>query len=275
MRKITVGFLLTLMIWGCNKKDDNQPIDDDVDIIPIKYSIPVGSTFEWRLDALPNNFTTSADVVDIDAFGATPELIANLKAQGKTVIAYISVGSVENYRSDANQFPEEVIGNVYEGYENENWLDISNIDALSSILKARFDMVKAKGFDGIEPDNIDGYQNNSGFSLNKADALAFCRWLIKEAHDRELSIGQKNAPELIPELVDEFDWMLTESAIKQGWHTSTVPYITQNKAVFTTEYDDVTTLDQFKNNACTIANQNNFSALYKHRILNNVAIYCD
>src|SRR5690606_27116803 len=107
------------------------------------YVIPTGKTFEWRLDSLTNNYTTTADVIDIDAFSATPELVANLKTQGKTVIAYLSVGSVENYRPDASDFPQGVIGNEYDGYPDEKWLDIREIELLAPIMEARFNMVKS------------------------------------------------------------------------------------------------------------------------------------
>lgn len=254
---------------------DGTDDSENIDTPNSPYVIPVGQTFEWRLDDLSDDYMTTAEVVDIDAFSATPELVANLKAQGKIVIAYISAGSVEDFRDDANQFPEEVIGSVYEGFENENWLDIRNIDAIAPILRARLDMIKEKGFDGVEPDNINGYQNNSGFPLTVENTKPFCRWLIEEAHSRGLSIGQKNAEELVPDLVDEFDWILTEGAVDGNWYQDVIPYIEAGKAVFLTEYTDDMTENQFQNNVCPIATTNNFSAVLKDRDLTNTTVYCN
>lgn len=42
------------------------------------------------------------------------------------MVCYISIGSVENWRDDADDFPAEAIGNDYDGWEGEKWLDINN-----------------------------------------------------------------------------------------------------------------------------------------------------
>jgi hypothetical protein len=57
-----------------------------------------------------------------------------------------------------------VIGNDYEGWPGEKWLDIRQIDQLAPIMRARLDACRAKGFDGIEPDNIDEYTNDTGMT---------------------------------------------------------------------------------------------------------------
>ena len=48
------------------------------------------------------------------------------------------------------------LGQRRRGLAGEYWLDIRRINDLAPIMQARFQMCKAKGFDGIEPDNIDG-----------------------------------------------------------------------------------------------------------------------
>ena len=44
-------------------------------------------------------------------------------------------------------------------------MDIRRIDLLAPVMDARLDQCASKGFDGIEPDNIDGYTNDTGFPL--------------------------------------------------------------------------------------------------------------
>ncbi len=56
------------------------------------------------------------------------------------------------------------MGSELEGWAGERWLDISN-PALKPIMLARLDLAHIKGCDGVEPDNVDGYTNNSGFNL--------------------------------------------------------------------------------------------------------------
>jgi endo-alpha-1,4-polygalactosaminidase (GH114 family) len=232
------------------------------------------ATFEWRLDDLPDNFIASVDVIDIDAFAATPQLVANLQAQNTKVIAYVSVGSFEDFREDATSFPASVKGNTYDGFPDEKWLDIRKIDIIGPIMKARLDMIKAKGFDGIEPDNINGYQNNTGFNLTEQDAITYSRWLIREAHARGLSIGQKNAEELIPTLVNEFDWFLAEDAYVDDFYTTMKPYIDANKAVFLVEYTDRINRANFNSQVCPESSRLQYTAILKNRDLTNTTFYC-
>jgi endo-alpha-1,4-polygalactosaminidase (GH114 family) len=270
--KILAAALFSIVLIACSGINDeiseNQQPNSN-------YVIPIGKTFEWRLDSLNNNYSTNADVIDIDAFSATADLVANLKAQGKTVIAYLSVGSVENYRPDTNEFPESIIGNDYEGYPDEKWLDIRQIELLAPIMEARFNMIKNKGFDGIEPDNMNGYQNNTGFNISEEDAIVYSRWLIEQAHSRQLSIGQKNAEELIPILFDEFDWVLAEDAFVDDFYEELSPFISVGKAVFLVEYTDIISSENFQTQICPEAISRNYSAVLKNRDLTDVTFYCN
>ncbi len=65
---------------------------------------------------------------------------------------------------------------------------------LAPLMRARLDLCQAKGFDAVEPDNIDGYQvdGGTGFPLTAGDQLRYNRWIAAEAHCRGLSIGLKN-----------------------------------------------------------------------------------
>lgn len=187
--KFSHFFPSIVLLFLCCSTDGDPENEAERPTATSIYVPKPGTSFEWRLDNLPDNYTTTAEAIDIDAFSATKELVSNLQEQGKKVIAYISVWSIENFRQDADQFPQEVVGAVYEGFEDENWLDVRNINVIGPILKARLDMIKEKGFDAAEPDNLNGYQNNTGFPLTQADAIIFSRWLIKEAHERGLFIG--------------------------------------------------------------------------------------
>jgi len=77
-----------------------------------------------------------------------------------------------------------VLGNDYEGWAGEKWLDIRQISTLAPIMRARLDLCKQKGFDAVEPDNIDGYTNATGFPLTAQDQLDYNIWLANEAHAR-------------------------------------------------------------------------------------------
>jgi hypothetical protein len=197
-----------------------------------------GTAWQWQLTGDPIDLHPSASVYDLDLFETDASTVSALHVQGQKVICYLSAGSWEDWRPDAQAFPEEIIGEKYQGWPGERWLDIRRLDVLGKILRQRLDLCRAKGFDGIEPDNIDAYANETGFPLTASDQLTFDRWLAAEAHARGLSIGLKNDPEHAAELVSDFDWALTEDCFDQGWCEAMRPFLEAGKAVFAAEYTD-------------------------------------
>ena len=227
----------------------------------------------WQIDLSSEIIDTSysVQVYDLDLFDTSESTIRELKEKDIFLICYISVGSWENWRPDKNDFPEEIIGKDYTGWPGEKWLDIRRLDLLAPILQARFDLCKEKGFDGIDPDNVDVYQNDSGFPLTAADQLAFNRWLADEAHVRGLSIGLKNDPDQAEELEPWFDWALTEECFQQDWCTQMLPFTQAGKAVFAAEYTDSgVKLENF----CPLAVELNISLLLKKRNLGSWMEQC-
>ena len=57
---------------------------------------------------------------------------------------------------------------------------------------ARLDLAQQRGCDGVEPDNVQSYDDDTGFELTAADQLAFNRRVADEAHARGLAVGLKN-----------------------------------------------------------------------------------
>ena len=223
----------------------------------------LNATWQWQL-SLPIDESIDVDIIDIDLFDNDADVVAALHDQGRKVICYISVGSWEDWRPDKEQFPAVIIGNEYDGWPGENWLDIRRIDLLAPIITARLDMCQAKGFDGIEPDNIDSYTNDTGFPLTYQDQLQYNIWLAKEALARGLSIGLKNDSEQAHDLLPYFDWALTEDCFDQGWCAEMLPFIAAGKPVFAAEYTDTgSTLNEF----CPQASAMNISAILKNRSL--------
>jgi hypothetical protein len=223
----------------------------------------LNTRWQWQLTT-PIDQSVDAIMYDVDLFDTPASVVDALHAQGRKVVCYISVGSWENWRPDANQFPPQVIGADYAGWPGEKWLDIRRLDLLAPILRARFDQCRAKGFDALEPDNIDGYTNHTGFPLTAQDQLNYNVWLANEAHARGLSIGLKNDADQAAELLPYFDWALTEDCFDQGWCDQVTPFIASGKAVFAAEYTDTgLTLDQF----CPQVSVLNFNAILKHREL--------
>ena len=180
----------------------------------------------------------AAQVFDIDLY-ADQSVIDTLHSRGVKVICYISVGSWEDWRPDASQFPKQVLGSDYEGWPGEKWLDIRRNDLLAPIMRARLDLCRAKNFDGVEPDNIEIHENKTGFPLTYPDQLAYAHWLADEAHARGLAIGLKNAPDMVADSISFFDFAITEDCYFYGWCGRMLPFIEAGKAVFAAEYTDM------------------------------------
>lgn len=257
-------------VW---RTDTPQVTDGDEGIyLPIVLTPPASSdwwvpavqtSWQWQLNQ-PVDQSFDVEMYDVDMFDTDASVVTALHARGRKVICYISVGSWEDWRPDEDQFPASVTGKDYEGWPGEKWLDIRQIDLLAPIMRARLDLCKVKGFDGIEPDNIDGYTNDSGFPLTYQDQLNYNLWLASEAHARGLSIGLKNDSDQVADLLQYFDWAMTEDCFAEDWCSDLVPFVSAGKAVFAAEYTDMgVTLEDF----CPQASAIKFNAILKHRDL--------
>jgi hypothetical protein len=228
---------------------------------------PPGTSWQWQLTGLPVDTSLDVEMYDIDLFDNEAPTVAALQAQGRKVVCYLSAGSWEDWRPDANQFPASVLGQEYEGWPGERWLDIRQIDLLAPVMRARLDRCQAMGFDGVEPDNVDGYANETGFPLTYGDQLAYNRWLAAEAHARGLSIGLKNDGEQVRELLPDFDWALTEDCFAQEECGAFAPFVAAGKAVFAAEYTDEWRAEEFTGDVCPQAGALAFRVILKDRDL--------
>ena len=221
----------------------------------------IGLTWQWQIGDLDIDTSVEADVYDVDLY-VDQATIDELHAKGRKVICYISVGSYEDWRPDKDQFPPEVLGSDYDGWVGEKWLDIRRIDLLAPIMRARLDLCKSKGFDALEPDNMEIYTNDTGFPLTYEDQLKFALWLADEAHQRGLAIGQKNAADQVVDLVDVYDFAITEDYFFYKEAKKMLPYIEAGKPVFAAEYTD---LPGDFSAFCAQAKQLKFSVILKNR----------
>jgi hypothetical protein len=191
-------------------------------------------TWYWQLSGTVNNAEPVA-AYDIDGFDNTSAEVAALHAQGKHVICYIDVGTSENFRSDYSSFPAAVQGQT-NGWPGERWLDIRQLSVLEPIMTERFQMCAQKGFDAVEPDNEDGYANDTGFPLTASEQLTYDEWVAKEAHSLGMAVFQKNDTDQTATLEPYYDGMLDEQCNQYAECDTTRPYLTAGKPVLNAEY---------------------------------------
>ncbi len=192
------------------------------------------TTWQWQLQGEVNT-SYNVEVYNIDLFDSSKALIESLQDNNKKVICYFSGGSYENWRPDEYQFKKDDLGKTLDGWPGERWLDIRS-NNVRNIMKGRLDLAQQKGCDGVEPDNMDGYTNKPGFSFTPEDQINYNKFIAKEAHARNLSVGLKNDLDQINDLVDHFDFAVNEQCFQYNECDVLKPFITQGKAVFNAEY---------------------------------------
>jgi hypothetical protein len=195
-----------------------------------------GISWQWQLSGALD-LSVDAALYDIDLFDATAATVAALHARGRHVVCYLDAGTYEPGRPDSGAFPASVLGAAVEGWPGERWLDIRRLDVLGPILERRLDLCREKGFDGVEPDNVDAYANSSGFPLSAADQLAFNRFVASAAHARGLSVGLKNDLDQAAALEPDFDWALSEQCYEYRECDALQPFARAGKAVLIAEYE--------------------------------------
>lgn len=198
------------------------------------WTPPPHLSWYWQLTGTVNNNEPVA-AYDIDGFENSAAEVAILHAQGKHVICYIDVGTAEDFRPDYSQFPKSVLGHS-NGWPGEKWLDIRQLGVLEPIMAARFQMCREKGFDAVEPDNMEGYANNSGFPLSAHEQLVYNEWVAGEVRSLGMAVLQKNDGEQTRELLPYFDGALSEQCNEYSECADFAPYLAAGKPVLNAEY---------------------------------------
>lgn len=191
-------------------------------------------SWQWQLTT-PVDTSVNAAVYDIDGFENGASVVRELHRLGRRVICYVNVGAAEDFRPDFGRFPRAVLGRS-DGWRGERWLDIRRIGVLGPIMAGRFDQCRAKGFDAVEPDLMDGYAETTGFRLTAADQLAYDRFIASLAHERGMSVGLKNDLEQVPDLLAYFDFAVNEQCAQEHECRALIPFVRAGKAVLHVEY---------------------------------------
>lgn len=199
---------------------------------------PTATTAPWQWQ-LQGKIDTGvpACFFDVDGFETPRATVAALHHSGRIAICYLDVGSWERYRPDAKRFPRSVIGRRYEGFPDERWLDIAHFHRFAPILERRFQLCARKGFDAVEPDNLAGFENRTGFPLTAADQLRFNRWVAARVHALGLAVALKNDPRQVSALLPRFDFAIVEQCFQYDECGSYKPFVAAGKAVFEAEYE--------------------------------------
>ncbi len=232
-RWLAVAGTALLLVSACEygSPDANGSAAEDGEASP---TLSVDSTWQWQLQGAVDT-SYDVDVYDIDLFEPPQSVIDGLHAEGRIVICYFSAGSYEKWRPDSVDYGKADLGLPIEGFEDELWLDMRS-PTVRSVIEGRLDLAVERGCDGVEPDNVDGATNDTGFDLTAADVVDFNRFIAAQSHQRDLLVGLKNTGTLVPDLVDEFDFVVNEQCHEYDECSQFTPFLDQGKPVFNAEY---------------------------------------
>lgn len=181
--------------------------------------------------------TPNVSIYDIDLFTNDKSVMDGLNRLDKKVICYFSAGSYEPDRPDSSKFHPSDRGKELDGWPGEYWLNL-NSSNVREIMKGRMDLAVQKGCHAIDPDNVDGYDNDNGLGLTQDDSIEYIKFLSNEARSRNLTIGLKNAGAIISKVLPVVQFSVNEQCVKYSECTNYAPFVAAGKPVFHIEYPD-------------------------------------
>jgi hypothetical protein len=104
-------------------------------------------------------------------------------------------------------------------------------------MERRIAMCARKRFDAVEPDNVNGWENKTGFPLTRAEQLRYNRWIADQVHRRGMAVALKNDPQQVRQLVGDYDFAIVEECFRYHECGFYKPFVAAGKAVFEAEYE--------------------------------------
>jgi hypothetical protein len=225
------------------------------------HPTPTTQPWQWQLTGKVD-LAVTAPVFDVDGFDTGARLVDRIHKKPARAVCYLSVGTYERWRPDAHRFPTRLLGRPLDPpFQNERWLDIRRLRALEPIMRRRLGICARKGFDAVEPDNVDGYQNRTGFPLSQGDQLRYNRWVANAAHRKGLAVGLKNDLGQVRRLLSYFDFAVNEQCFQYHECSKLDRFIAAGKPVFGAEYNLP------RSRFCAKSRDHGFSTIRKHLAL--------
>lgn len=205
---------------------------------PTPWTPSSSDVYQLILDATPTTTQLQAPftVVELDGFDTPASVVAEVHRLDKHAVCYVDVGTWENWRPDAKDFPRSVLGRPDAGWPGERWLDVRRLGVLLPIMTRRIEMCEKKGFDAVDPDNVDGVDNDTGFKLTVREQLRYDRDVASIVHAHCMSVALKSFADQASALEGDFDFVVNEQCVQYEECTELLPFVQHKKAVFDIEY---------------------------------------
>ncbi|KAF2279764.1 uncharacterized protein EI97DRAFT_440057 [Westerdykella ornata] len=212
---------------------------------------PMKSNIQFILSGIPDvdddYIRPLAGIYEIDMFYTPAETIKKMNQLGQKVICYFSAATAENWRDDYNQFKKQDLGKELPDWPGERYLDIRRANVFE-VIKKRIDLAAQKGCNAIEPDNVDVYSNDNGFTpeITPGDTVAYLHKISAYARNKGMSVGIKNCIEILGDIFPDVDFAISEECVQWLNCTAYANFTTapraglEGKPVFEVEYVNYT-----------------------------------
>lgn len=118
----------------------------------------------------------------IDAQNYSKSEITKLKAGGRKVYSYLSIGSIAKYRSYYKRFKKYSLGN-YDNWPDEKWIDVSKKAWQDFVVNDLVAKMRKKGVDGLWVDNTDVY-----YEFHRTSILNGLINILTRCHNKKIPI---------------------------------------------------------------------------------------
>lgn len=193
-------------------------------------------TWDWVIGTTPST-SENVQVMDMDGFDNSAAAVTAFHAHGTKVICYLDLGTYEPGRPDLGLIPAKDVGaSLDPPFGTEKWLDVRDIAGLTPLINERVGVCASKGFDAVEPDDVDGYTNSTGFPLTGAQQIAYNTTIANAVHAAGMSVLLKNDVDQLAALQPVFDFALNEQCNQFSECGGYSAFTGAGKAVFNAEY---------------------------------------
>ena len=227
------------------------------------WAYVIGESYPLAVPPVVNGVPTRVQAVDADlgdqdgltasgAPAADPAIessVAAIHAYGGHAICYVDAGSAENWRSDYPKFDPSELGDPVPGWSGEQFIDVADwstpvptpYETLREIITNRIRLCQEEGFDAVEADNVDAYNdgNIGDFTLTMAQEQTYLKELIRVVHAAGLAFFLKNevnGDSLISTIEPLVDGEIDEQCWQYSECSALEPFVRADKPVLNVEY---------------------------------------
>ena len=213
--KFALLLLSTIVLIGCSHSNSSHQTD-----LSKEFGVFLGMDSESKDINKLLNYKNVAH--EIEEFSSSD--IATLKSHNVNIFAYISVGSLEDYRDYYDEFKDYTFMD-YDNWEHERWIDVSQV-SWQKHLSDTASRFKSLGATGLFMDNFDVYyialEEYDCSDSFKEDIYNGCKTILSNFDHLELSLMINSGTTFLERLSSEkcgcinfIDWYAQESVFSK------------------------------------------------------------